>query len=185
MKTLLASVDRLPAGRAAAIRGALGPETVRLVEDASGVEWLPLEANVRLSHALHAVLEPGEFDAFHRSHFLTACRGPLFGAILDGVVAMFGYDLDAWARFVPTGWSATFRECGRWSIAPRASGVVEMVLRDLPARCVLDRVWPSSVAASLSALLDLGQADGAVDLLELRRRRAEAVYLLRWNLRPA
>ena len=181
MKALLASVDRLPAPRPGTVRAALGAAAVREVEESVGVEWLPLGPNLALSRVLDQVLVASEFDRFHRQYFGEALRGPLFRAVLDGAMGVYGPDLGAWMRFLPTGWSVAFRDCGEWSAEPRARGDVELFLRELPAECVAERAWPSSVAACLGALVDLAGAEGAVELTGVDSRLREARFRLRWS----
>lgn len=185
MKLLLASVDRLLGDRAAVVRSILGPEAIAIVDEATGVEWLPLSVNVALSHALGAALDEEEFARFHRAHCVEAMRGPIYRAIVDGAVAIYGEsNLGGWLRFLPIAWAATFRDCGRWITRTQEEGRAELLLQRLPGGTLRNRTWATSVAACLDALLDTAHVEGGVTLIGFDPAGAQAAYELRWS-RPA
>ena len=182
MKTLVAGVDALPAADAAAVRARVGPAALAQIADSAGPEWLPLELNAALTRALHDALGVQRSAMFFRARLGEALRAPLFKAVHDGAVALFGLDPSSWLKLVPRGWELVFRGCGAWSKPQHtAPGVAEIELRELPPLMTSDRVWPVSVAASLSALVDAGKAQGAMELTGFDAKAGRASYVLRWS----
>lgn len=156
----------LPAGLAAA------------VEEAHGADWLPLELNVALVHALAEALGPGEFRATSRRLVRASFDGPLLSKLVRTAAALFGDDPAAWVRWVPHAWALVFRGCGAWRLAVRPGEAV-LHLAGLPPACATDDVWLESVAASLSALLDVLDRRGTMELVATTF--AGATYALRWE----
>ncbi len=181
MKELLASVDRLPPERARSIRASIDDEHLRAIADASTVAWLPFDSNLALARALNTVLGPSDSHRFHRTHFSTVLQGPILGTLLQGALAVYGFDPAKWMRLLPPAWDLLFRHCGSWTITNGPSGRVEMLLQDLPPGCVADRVWPTTVASSIAATLDLARRDGHVDVVDVDGASRQARYELRWS----
>ncbi len=181
MKQLLASVDRLPPERARSIRAALEPEQQRAIEEASTVEWLPIAPNLALARSLHAVLGPSECHRFHRAHFAEVLRGPVLGTLLQGALAVYGFDPARWMRLLPHAWDLLFRDCGTWSIDPSTGARLQMTLSALPPECVADRSWPTTVASSIGATLDLARKVGSVDIVQLDPRERQVRFQMRWS----
>lgn len=181
MKELLASVDRLPAKRARSIRGVLDPEQLADIAEASTVAWVPMDVNVALARALNAVLGPAECHRFHRAHFASVLQGPILGTLLQGALALYGFDPCRWMRLLPPAWDLLFRHCGTWTISNGAPARVEMLLAELPPSCVADRVWATTVASSIAATFDLARREGGrVELLDVDAAARRARYEMRW-----
>ncbi|HET9598015.1 MAG TPA: hypothetical protein VFP65_20675 [Anaeromyxobacteraceae bacterium] len=183
MKTVLAAVDALAPEQAPAVRERFGAAALRAVEDASAVEWLDLGLNLSLTRAIEEVLGRAGCHRLFRSQLDEALQTPVFRAIVDGAIALFGLDPSSWARFIPSGWGLVFREVGRWSVEHNAPGELQLALADLPPATVVDDVWPASVAASLGALVGLARAEGGVQLAAMDRGRRLARYTLAWTPR--
>ena len=183
MKMLLAGLERLPDSTAATVKASLGPEVVRAIEEASGVEWLSAELNLATTRAVHATLGPRAFARFFRALSGESFRGPLFRAIVEGAIAVFGLDPGSWTRLLPSGWGMVFRDLGRWEVQ-RSGDHVDLTLSSLPAPFLADRVWPESVAASLGGLVDLAKTEGGVEVVEVDAPRGKARFVMRWVARP-
>jgi hypothetical protein len=184
MKGLLVHVGRLPPESAAAVLAHFGRDAARAVEESTGLEWLPLAENVRLTRAVHEALGQEASDRFFRAQLLQSFEGPLFRALVDGAIHLFGLEPASWARLVPSGWGLVFRDCGRWDVARAARGEVILTLADVPPACTVDAVWPRSVAASLGAIVDMAKAPGEATLAEFEAGAPALRVALRWSARP-
>jgi hypothetical protein len=180
MKTLFTTLAARAPEHVAAVRERFGADGVRAVEDASAVDWLDLGLNLALTRCIEEVLGRAACHRFFRAHTDEAFQTPVFRAIADGAIALFGLDPGSWARLVPSGWGLVFREVGRWTMVRNVAGEVRLELRDLPPASVADDVWPATVAASLGALIGLAKVDGAVRLTALEPRARVAHYTVAW-----
>ncbi len=181
MKSLLATVDRLPATEAEAVRRRVEPTVLAGIADASGVEWLPVAWNVALTRAIHDALGVERFRRFFRAEQLESFRGPLLKYVVDGVIHLLGIDLGSWVRWIPKGWGLVFRDCGSWSVGAVEPGRATLLLDALPPECFDDAVWHDSVAASLEALLDLASSDGSLTVEGVDRAQRRVAFVLRWG----
>src|SRR5512144_349215 len=115
LKDLLASVDRLAPTVAARVRSRLSGDDLRVIEEASGVEWLPAGMCLRTVRAVYDVLGVEEFERFGRAHFTALYRG-VFRAFARGASTIFGFDPASWMRLIPEWWNSTYRNCGTWEV---------------------------------------------------------------------
>lgn len=176
MKSILEALDAYP--DAAHLRAQLPGPLVTAVEEAHGADWLPIEDNVELVASLAGLLGQAEFMALSRRLVLASFSGPLLSTLVRTATTLFGDDPAAWARWIPHGWALVFRGCGAWQVTV---GEREAVLHvaGLPPACASSRVWVESVAASISALLDLLGREGSMTLSTTTF--AGAGYVLRWE----
>jgi hypothetical protein len=181
LKSTLAAADRSRVRDA--VRAALPPGLAPAVDAANGFDWLPAANDVALVRAIHGALGDAEHDAFSRRVILEAFEGPLLNALIAAGRRLFPGGLVAWAHWIPRGWALVFRDCGDWAVELVGPGAVDLRLRELPAICGQDEVWPASVASSLSALIDLARVRGAVRLVGLDRAAGAASYQMRWEPR--
>lgn len=181
MKSVLAAAGRLPGGGGSAARALVRPALLAQIEQSSGIDWLPLESNLVVTRALHEVLAPAAFHLFFRDHLLESFQGPLLKTMVDTAMRIFGIDPGSWARWVPKGWALVFKDTGAWSVVRVELGEVTFRLEGLPDACIRDRVWLSSVASSLSAIIVLAKAKGGFELTDVDPVAVRATYAMRWS----
>jgi hypothetical protein len=181
MKSMIAAAGRLPDGGGAAARALVRPAFLAQIEESSGVDWLPIECNLVVTRALHEVLAPAAFHLFYRDHLLESFQGPLLKTMVDAAIRIFGIDPASWARWVPKGWALVFRDGGAWTVARVEPGHVAFRLEGLPDACIRDRVWLSSVASSLSAIVEIAKAQGGFELTDADPVSGRASFAMRWS----
>lgn len=176
MKSILEALQSYP--DAARLREQLPPPLVTAVEEAHGADWLPVEANVELVTSLAELLGPPEFLALSRRLMRASFSGPLLSTLVRTATTLFGDDPAAWARWIPHGWALVFSGCGAWQVTVGEREAV-LHLAGLPPACSASAIWVESVAASVSAVLDLLERDGEMTLSGTTF--AGASYVLRWG----
>jgi hypothetical protein len=181
MKSMLAAAGRLPGGGGAAAQALVPPALVAQIDQASGIDWLPIESNLAVTRALHQVLAPPAFHLFFRDFLLESFQGALLKAMVDAAVRVFGIDPGSWARWIPKGWGLIFKNAGAWTVVGAEKGQVAFQVDGLPEACLEDRVWLSSVASSLSAIVELARAKGGFDLTGVDRAARRATFTMRWS----
>jgi hypothetical protein len=180
LKQTLDAIAGLPEG--AAIRERIGELVARDIETANGFDWLPIGHDLALVRAEWELLGAERQAAFARAVVNTSFRGPLLGRLVEAAMRLTGRDPANWARWIPRAWSLMFSGCGIWAIGtPETDGTVVLRLAHLPPQLVTDDVWVQSLAASLSAIVDLAVADGAVTLEAFDPLAREATFALRWT----
>jgi hypothetical protein len=175
--SLLEHVDKLPETARRQVRTEVGPAVLAEIEASAGPDWIPFALDVAITHAIVRGLGPAGADRFFREQQLASFRSPLLRTLVDSATAIFGLDPSSWVRWIPRGWNAVFRECGRWEIdRSDRRGEVELALVAPPAGCLDDEVWLRSLASSFSSML----VKFVVDHVD--RVRGAACYRLRWRV---
>lgn len=181
LKQLVASLEAWRGG--ARPLALLADDTLRTVSAASGLDWLPVAVNLRLTQAIYDGLGAAEADRFFRAHTVASLEGPVLRTLVVTAVQILGLDPASFARWVPRAWHMLFRGAGEWSVAEDGPAGAVLTLARLPVECAEHPVWLRSVARSLEALFDLAKVQGAVELAPRGQGAAQAVFRLRWTSR--
>ncbi|HYG70401.1 MAG TPA: hypothetical protein VD838_22180 [Anaeromyxobacteraceae bacterium] len=180
LKQTLEGIAALP--EAAAIREKLGELLLKDIQTANGFDWLPIEHDLALVRAERDVLGPERQAAFARAVVNASFHGPLLGRLVEAAMRLAGTDPLRWARWIPRGWPLVFSGCGSWAVGdPAADGTVTLSIAPLPPALVHDEAWCRSLAASLSAIVDLAGARGGIELTRLDPEARAATFALRWT----
>jgi hypothetical protein len=166
MKSLLEAVRRLPPASSSAVLALVPAPVLAQVTESSGMDWLPLEANLVATHAVHRALGEEAFRAFFREFLHASFEGPLFRTVVAGAIRLFGMDPGDWAGWVGKGWTLVFKECGRWVVERHGEREALLRMEALPGELAGDGVWLRSVAASLEAFFLLAKAPGEARVVE-------------------
>lgn len=181
LKLLVTSLEAWAGGaRALAL---LPPDTLRAIAAASGLDWLPVAVNLRLTQAIYDGLGAAEADRFFRAHTVASLDGPVLRTLVVTAVRILGLDPASFARWVPRAWHMLFRETGEWSVAGDGPASAVLTLARLPLECAEHQVWLRSVSRSLEAVLDLAKVEGAVELAPRGQGASQAVFRLCWTPR--
>src|SRR5512145_1370651 len=92
MKSLLEAIELLPPGEAERVRVLVPDPLVRSVADATSIDWLPLEANLVVTRAVHGGLGDARFYRFFRDQLVEAFSGPLLRVIVEAALRVFRVD---------------------------------------------------------------------------------------------
>jgi len=181
MKNLLATIERLPPDERERVLMLVPEPVVGEVADATGVDWLPLEANLVVTRAVHGGLGDARFYRFFRDQLLEAFSGPLLGIVVEAALRVFRVDATSFTSWVGRGWGLIFRECGEWTVERAGAGTARLRIESLPAACVHDEVWLRSVSHSLDAFWVLAKTEGQCTCVGRELARGVATYELRWK----
>ncbi len=181
MKNLLDAIARLDPDEARRVRALVPDAIVRAVDDATSIDWLPLDANLVVTRALHDGLGDARFYRFFRDQLVDAFSGPLLRVIVEAALRVFRVDATAFATWVGRGWGLVFRDCGAWTVERAGPGIARLRIEALPAACLQDEVWLRSVSHSLDAFWVLARTQGECAYAGRDLARGVASYELRWK----
>ena len=181
LRSILEHVADLPEPQRTAVREAIGPGAIEIIETSASSDWLPFSLDLDLTHAVGGVLGAAGQHHFFQQHQLASFQGPLFRALVDSATAIFGLDPGSWARWIPRGWGIVFRECGQWVVDRAERGAVDLALLAPPPGCLDDDLWLRSLASSFSAFIIVARTEGEFTLTRVDRARDAACYALRWR----
>jgi hypothetical protein len=168
MKSLLEALERLgPEG--VGVRDALPDATLTSIECAGPLSWLPIQANLDLTRAIHQKFGPERSSEALQQLIRDVYANSAVRSVIQPMMGFFAVGPGNLARWMPRVYQLLFRGCGRWQTptayeARRPEITLELV--DLPVACAEDPIWIDSVAQSLFALLVLAEREGEVELVE-------------------
>jgi hypothetical protein len=181
MKSLLEAIGKLAPEESERVRALLPEPLAREVADATSVDWLPLEANLVVTRAVHDGVGPARFYRFFRDQLVEAFSGPLLRVVVEAALRVFRVDATSFSSWVGRGWGLVFRDCGAWTVERAGPGAARLRIEALPAACVEDEVWLRSVGHSLDAFWVLARTQGEVAYAGRDVARRVATYELRWK----
>jgi hypothetical protein len=151
------------------------PESLAAIRSASWFDWLPLEFDIELAHAVAKVLGPAKDRERACQSVLLAFQSPLLRPFLIGVEKVFGLQPGPLIRQSTRAFQAVFREAGWMAYAVGQGNQRVLVWSEVPALVLEDRLYLDAIAGAYEALFVLCKLDGsvAVAAIDLARHRAE------------
>jgi hypothetical protein len=168
-----------PAGEANA-RARLRPETIRAVEEATRVDFLPVALKAEMAEAVFA--EGGEVGArsWAREALLLSLKG-FYRPLLRVVAVVTDPTPTAILRRIfPRGWLATYRDCGEFTVEEPAPFQTRLVLRGVPAALRIHS-YLAALCGSLEAAWEVSRYTGQVRLERWGPAKDEASWLMEWR----
>jgi hypothetical protein len=166
----------------ARFRAAIAPGTLRAVDDASRISWLPITTDVEIYKVGLELFGAADNRRRVRRALTATIESPLIRPILDGAVRLFGVTPAALFKFMPPAWSAVYRACGTLAVEPAGPDRVVITSTGTAAE-MLDDVYAQGVANALGAVLELCHVEGEVALTGLDRDRRSVTYTATWTPR--
>jgi hypothetical protein len=181
VQSTLDAADRADARLGARLRSRLAPATLRSVEDAASISFLPVALDVEVTECLFA--EAGEERAREvmRSNLASTFEAPVLASLVSAATRMLGREPARLFRWSPKVWGQLYRDAGelRWIEAGPSAG--RLVYEGLPAQVVASRPYLVGVEAALSATFELLGVEGEVRLSDVDPRLGRAMYELSWK----
>jgi hypothetical protein len=185
LKINIAAVTSRPGGAALVAR--LPSGMLRQVEEASGLDWLPVEHDVAMARVLYEVMGADEADRFYRDQGLASLQGPLLETMLRIAMETLGLEPASLVGWVPKGLLMLYRGVGTWSVGELGSGRdrVRLDASGLPPVCAAEPSWLRAVSQALSALLIVAEVTGRVELLPRDHVTRDASFEFSWGAAAA
>jgi len=179
MKTFMAAVDKLGAERSSAIRGRVDPQSLRSIELAGSLSWLPIDINVAVTGAVMTELSPEDSKAFFRDMVLDNFETPLFAGLIRASIRLLGLEPKAMAKMIGRIVGIMFRDNGEWSTSGRRHDHAILSIRGLAPAC-RNQMWVDSVQHCLSAFHPFVKVSGDVMLSHLDLVAGDVDFEIRW-----
>ena len=181
VQSTLDAADRADAKLGERLRSRLAPATLRRVEDAASITFLPVALDVELTECLFA--EAGEERAREvmHSNLASTFEAPILASLVSAAMRMLGREPARLFRWSPKVWSQLYRDAGELRWIDGGPGAGRLVYHALPAAIVASRPYLVGVEAALGACFDLMGVDGEVRLGEVDPAQGRVVYELGWK----
>lgn len=162
------------------IKARMNPETLRRIEQATRLDWLPLQCDVELSTAVEQ--ETGLQGVFEwsRKALLASAQTPLLSPLFAGARALFGLTPMAFLRWSDRLWGSIYRGCGTLQVEAPGPHEALVTNEEAPLEMCEREDYCQGIAGAAAALFDLCKVRGTVEVQrDPRARRVR--YHLRWS----
>jgi hypothetical protein len=183
MQTFLQHVDRLPDADRKGVLEKIPEHVPSAVRDAGLLGWLPIELNLICTRAVDERLGVERTHQFFRRLLLDTSDTPLLRGLVQSVLRVAVRDPGLYLPWISKGFELMFRDSGRFTIAERGVGTARIEMTGVPPECLVDDVWPRSVASALCALLDLTELEGACILEQINAEGGSMTVRITWKAR--
>jgi hypothetical protein len=179
LKEDVAALAWLGPGSCAEVLRRMSPETLRCIEDASRVDWLPHAMVLEMVGHIRDVAGEEAVRGWSRAAVNAAMKGSLFRPFLEGVVAVFGLSPGLACKVLPKAYSAALKDCGELHLRQVGPDSARLELLGLPPG-TRDRTWLVSVAGGFEVVFDACHVDGRVEL-DFTGPHADPRFDARWS----
>lgn len=179
LKEDLAALTTLGPEMEARVRERVPPSTLRVIEDSTRVDWLPVELNVELAEAVYGECGEARTRAWARASFHLSLNA-FFKPLLETILRLFDPTPHRILGFVPRAWPAVYRNCGVPSVTEQASTESHVTLQDLPPALMND-AFLRAVAGTLECAMELAKVRGQIELLPWDRAARAATWTATWS----
>jgi hypothetical protein len=183
VRSSLETVDRIDAGLGARVRARLAPETVRTLEEASSVSYVPVSLDVEVTECLFAEAGAERACEVMRENLSLTFESPLLAALVSGALRLLGRSPARVLGWSAKFWSQLYRDAGTLSYFPETTSSGRLELRDLPECLVASRNYLIGMAAALGAAFELLGVEGDAQLGRVDAAARRADIQLSWKPR--
>jgi hypothetical protein len=132
-KMAIRKLRRMPGPGRDVVLHQLGDETLRQIQSAGMLGWLPAGVHGRLFDVLHEALGSQRAVTFWEEMLSANFDTPVLRPLVQGAIGLFGMTPYSIVRMSPSAWSLVARDCGDQSVR-RGSERIHLILEvyDLP-----------------------------------------------------
>jgi len=181
LKEDLKSLESLGADAATRIRGRLSPGSLRAIEEATRIEYLPIALNIEMAEAVSAEAGPQGSRLWARTSLLSSLGG-LFRPLFEAATALFNPAPSLFYKYIPQGWQMSYRGCGEIAVEELRMGETILTGRGL-ARAMLCDAYLVAVCGTFEAAFSVCRYEGRVDCVSVDRDAQTVEWRAEW--RPA
>jgi len=181
VQSTLDAADRADASLGTRLRARLRPQTLRLVEDAASIAFLPVALDVEVTECLFAEAgEPRAREVMYEN-LASTFEAPVLSSLVSAAMRLLGRDPARLFRWSPKVWGQLYRDAGELRWFDGGPGAGRLVYEGLPATVVASRPYLIGVEAALGACFGLMEVDGVVRIGEVDAAQRRVVYQLGWK----
>jgi hypothetical protein len=183
LKQMLAGIDSLGMDVSTRARALIPGHIIRQLDEASRIDWVPMELNVPLVEAVEKVLGTERAQAHWRRDSTRILESPLMGPVTHGVMSLLKLSPETLFGFAPKSFSLIYRGP---DIVVTGDGPARLRLRyrGLPEEVAASSSWRTSCAASLEAVFLLARVKGEIVVSSFDPPRGEIELVATWQPRP-
>lgn len=163
------------------ILASISPETLRVVDDAMRIDWLPIEVNFEATRAVTRALGVHAGEHFFYRMYAELFDGPIFSALMRGIRAMGATSPGAYLKHGGRGYVMVFRGVGHIEVGQREPNAIHYDFHDLPVECFEPELsWVRYSGATYLSAFDFTDTRGDMEIVEEAPERGYARIRFAW-----
>ena len=179
-QSLLAAVERLPAGERAKIRALIGEAAVERAREALPVSFLPMSLHMHVSDCIRDVVGPARNVEVWRETMLLAFDRPLLRSFVDMTTRIFGISPAGLFKRSQKVNELITRNAGSLTFALTGPHEGTLTLVGFPAHQFRFACYVEGVAGCLEATIALCRCTGTVKVVE-QGADGRVTYAIEWR----
>jgi hypothetical protein len=178
--TAMEAIDSLDPDEARRVRELLPRQTLREIESATRMDWLPFEFDIQILEATLHVLGPERFRELRHRTTINSAHSPFLSSVLAGALHLFGASPLAAFRLVPRVYTMITKDAGIVRAEDIDAKRLRLAYENVPAVMMASSAWRTTVALDTEAVFELVRARGTVvvDAWEPERGRLALLVTL-------
>ena len=161
------------------VRARVATRTLRVIEDATRVDWLPLELNVELAEAVFQEAGDARTRAWASASFGLSLNA-FFKPLMESALRLFDPTPHRIYGFLPRAWPTVYRNSGSVSVEEEGPSATRIVASQLPFT-LMNEAFLRAVAGTWEYGYALTKLRGEVQLLPFEPRSRTATWIASWN----
>ena len=179
LKEDLRALEALGARPAARIRASLKPDSLRAIEEATRIDYLPLAYNIEMADAVYAQASGAGSRLWARTSLLSSLGG-LFQPLFEAATALFHPAPPLFYKYIPRGWLLSYRGCGEFSVEEPSPGRTLLIGNGLAPAMFCDS-YLTAVCGTFEAVFSLTEFAGGANCVSQDKDRLSATWEAEWR----
>jgi len=183
LKESVGLLDHLPPEQADKVRELVPAQILQEVQEATKVDWLPLDHDIVFTDVLGQVLGERGVRDLARDAMIRAASGTLLKPFINSAVKLFGLSPKGILRLSKQFWRAVYRNCGQIMTVQDEPRLAHVVFESLARQVIDSPMYRASMLGTLEGVLKICQVEGSATLEEMDRASGKLVLAVRWLAR--
>jgi len=177
----LEAIDRRDPDLGRRVRERLRPETLEAITGASRIALVPVELDAEVTECLFELAGPESAREILRRNLADTLTSPLFRSFLSMALRLRGRRPGRLLDWCSRVWNQIYRDAGDMRFAALGDREGRIEISGLPPILTRDPRYVDGIAATVSAVFDILEMDGAAELKALDPAAGRAIISVVWD----
>jgi hypothetical protein len=177
----LDAIDRHDAELGRRVRDGLRPESREAIVGASRIAFLNLELDVEVTEVLYLEAGPDRAREILRANLAETFTSPILRSFITMALRLRGNEPGRLLQWSSKVWGQIYRDFGSIAFVPVGDSEGRFELSALPLAIAEHSLYLDGIAAAMSAVFDLLEIDGQVDLKAVDPAAGRAIISAVWE----
>ena len=179
---VLEYLDVFEPGARERARQRIPAEALEIIDATPRLGWIPIEHDVFVPTAMHAVLGPERFRELLRTFVLRHVEASFLSPLVTKTSRLFGLNPVSLVRMLPVGWGLIYRDFCDIRVESLDATSAQVIFEDVVPEALASTPYLESFRAILAGVFTVTGHEGDVKILEIDRDLARVVFAMDWQV---